>query len=193
MACCLKRKYWQSGVIPLYFTVMIETYLQTFSTRMRVRDRRQALLNADADIAVAETIPLIFLLVILLLLPIFFGAAPFSSFNNFLWWMKAWMPIVVAVTAVLYFPVGFQIAPTQLTGAVVGAMTASPDSDVPLALPVKAESVCTFALSLPIDEDAVTARWKRTYHQQICRRQSGRQRTPFYRFIPHPDSRDTSA
>lgn len=173
---------------------MIATYLQTFSTRMSVQNRRQALRNADADIAAGEVIPLIFILIILLLSPLFFGSAPFSGLNNFLWWMKAWTPVVAAVTAVLYVPVAFQIAPTQVTGAAVEAMTASPDSGaMQLALPTKAERLYTFALPLSVDEERVSTKWKRTYHQQMRRRRSGRQRALFYRFIPHPDSRDSSA
>jgi hypothetical protein len=141
---------------------MVAAYLKTFTYRMQ--HRRQELDAAGAYLAAGEALPKIVLLFILFVIPFLFSPAPFHSLGDLLWWVKGWTLVWVVMAAVLYLPIGLVIAPRQLTGASVGAMTqADPVREpVPYREPVADECVLV-APVVEVTEQVTLVR------EQVCR------------------------
>jgi hypothetical protein len=124
-----------------------------------MQHRRDDLEAADAAVASAEVIPKIVLLFILLVLPFLVSPAPFGSLGDFLWWARAWAPVWGAMVVVLYLPAVLALAPAQLTGATVEAMTQTEDGREPVAWREPVVEECVLAAPfLQVDEQITCVR-----------------------------------
>jgi hypothetical protein len=170
---------------------MMRDYFKSFPHRMQ--HRRDDLAAADAAIASAEFIPKIILLFILLVLPFLVSPAPFDSLGDFLWWARAWAPVWGAMVVVLYLPSVLALAPAQLTGAAVEAMTQAEDDKEPVVWREPVVEECVLAAPfLQVDEQITCIRARLCQWRILHWRPPRKLHFPHLRFIPHPASKDTS-
>ena len=160
-----------------------------------LQKRRQDLEDANSWLATAETLPKLILAFLLLILPFLVSNSPFSEWADWLWWVKGWMPVWVGVLALLYFSVGLIVAPRQLTGASIEAMSRATDEQELVSAPQPVEMPCPFPLqALENDNQEVKAVIMTLWQQLRCRITKVQlYHFPSLRFIPRSSSRDSLA
>lgn len=165
------------------FGEMVANYLKSFTYPMQ--HRRQELDAVGAYLAAGEALPKAVLLFLLLVIPFLFGPPPFHSLGDLLWWAKAWAPIWVAIAAVLYVSAGLAIAPRQLTGASVEAMTQTDPAREPVAYQEPVTEACFLVAPVIELAEQVTLVQEQVCRQRMLRWQPRRQLYfLLLRFIP---------
>lgn len=92
------------------------------SLNLNPQHRWQDYQTANNWLSAAERIPVCGLL-ICLIFPLFFNTAPLSDWQSFVWWLRAWLPVGLGSTFILYGLIILRLAPSHLHGAAVEAMT----------------------------------------------------------------------